>query len=100
MIRSMTLAALVLFGLTAYAAGDHTPVPAIVLSQNKVANLMREAERALRPILHRKSDDRERSDEEARHQARAILEALDKAITELKQTTDSEVDKIINAAKK
>lgn len=98
MIRSMTLAALVLVGLTAHAVGDHTPVPAIVLSQNKVANLMREAERALHPILHKKDNDR--SDEEARHQARAILEHLDKAIAELKQTTDSEVDKIINAAKK
>jgi hypothetical protein len=95
----MTLAGLVLVGLTAHAAGDqHTPVPAIVLSQNKVAGLMREAERALHPILHKTSNDR--SDEEARHQARAILEHLDKAIAELKQTTDSEVDKIINAAKK
>ena len=50
MIRSMTLAGFVLVGLTAYAAGEqHTPVPAIVLSQNKVAGLMREAESALRP---------------------------------------------------
>lgn len=99
MIRSMTLAGLVLVGLTAYAAGDqHTPVPAIVLSQNKVALLMREAEQALHPILHRKSGDS--SEEDAKRQARAALEHLAKSIVELKETTDSQVDKIINAAKK
>ncbi len=99
MIRSMTLAGLVLVGLTAYAAGDqHTPIPAIVLSQNKVASLMREAEHALHPILHKKGGDA--SEEDAKHRARAALEQLAKAIAELKETTDSQVDKIINASKK
>jgi len=99
MIRPTTLAACVLVGLTAYSAGDqHTPIPAIVLSQNNVANLMRETERILSPILQKKSDDR--SEEDAKQQARAALGHLSKAISELKQTTDAQVDRIINTAKK
>jgi hypothetical protein len=99
MIRPTTLAACALVGLTAYAAGEqHTPIPAIVLSQNNVAHLMRATERILNPILQKKSDDR--SEEDAKQQARAALGHLSKAISELKETTDAQVDKIISAAKK
>jgi hypothetical protein len=99
MIRPTTLAACVLVGLTTYAAGEqHTPIPAIVISQNKVADFMRETERALGPILQKKSSDR--AEEDAKQQARAALGHLSKAISELKATTDAQVDKIVNAAKK
>jgi len=99
LIRPTTLAACVLVGLTAYAAGQqHTPNPAIVLSQNKVAGLMHETERILNPILQKKSNDR--SEDDAKQQARTALGHLSQAISELKQTTDAQVDKLINTVKK
>jgi len=97
-IRPTTLAACVLVGLPAYAAGQqHTPIP-IMIAQNNVADLMSKTERLLRPILLKPSNDK--SENDAKQDARDALDHLGKAIKELKHTTDAQIDKIANAAKK
>jgi hypothetical protein len=94
----MALAGVAVVGLTAYALGQHTSIPEIVLMQNKVAHLMNETERALDPILKKKGNDP--SDEIAKRQALTALGYLKDAIRELKDTTDAKVDAIVAAARK
>jgi hypothetical protein len=98
MVKSMTSAGFVLVGLTAYALGQHTRIPELVLAQGKVAHLVTEAERTLDPILKKLSNDK--SEQEARHNALPALPTLRDGIRELRETTDRQVDKIVATAKK
>ena len=98
MIRSLTLAGFILVGLGAYALGQQTRIPEIVLAQNKVKGLMDETEKVLDPILRKKGGDS--SDETAKQQGLKALGILKTAIAELKETTDKQVDRIVATAKK
>jgi hypothetical protein len=98
MIRSLTLAAFILVGLAAYAVGQQTRIPEIILAQNKVKGLMDETQHALDPILKKKGGDA--SENDAKQQALKALAILKTAIGELKETTDKQVDRIVAAAKK
>ena len=98
MFRSMTVAGFIVVGLGAYAAGQQTRVPEIILAQSKAAHLMTETEHVLDPILRKKSTDS--SENEAKQQALRALGYLKDAIRELTETTDKQVDRIVAEAKK
>jgi hypothetical protein len=94
----MILSGVVLVGLSAYAAGQqHTRIPEVVLAQDRVAHLMSEAERALDPIV---KDGNDKPSPQAKHNAVAALASLRDAIRDIRETTDRQVDRIVDAAKK
>jgi len=97
MIRSIALAGAAVVGLSAPALAQHVSIPEIVLTQNNVAHLVEETERALEPLKKSGCDP---SEEQAKRDALAALGYLKDAIHQLKETTDSKIDDIVAAARK